>query len=127
MESTQNKIYEIEEQESKPLFKNNQNQQATSNEPDLDTKSDYGDKNDLTVDTTPANQLPFVNIKTGTNMTLMKSPPEFIHHVGDFEPLYPPQEFILEESLRREAERVAHQESLMNRVIYDSIDPSPYL
>ena len=44
----------------------------------------------------------------------------------DFEPLYPPQEFILEESLRREAERVAHQENLMNRVVYDCIDPSPY-
>ena len=68
-----------------------------------------------------------MNIKTGTNVNLMKNPPEFIYHVGDFEPLYPPQEFILEESLRREAERVAHQESLMNRVIYDSIDSSPYV
>jgi len=48
MESTQNKIYEIEEQESKPIFKNNQ-QAAASNEADLDTKSDYGDKNDFTV------------------------------------------------------------------------------
>ena len=37
----------------------------------------------------------------------------------DFEPLYPPQEFILEDSLRREAERVAHQENAMNRVVYD--------
>ena len=26
--------------------------------------------------------------------------------------------------MRREAERVAHQENLMNRVVYDSIDPA---
>ena len=90
MESTQNKIYEIEEQESKPLFKNNQTEKLTPNEVDLDTKSDYGDKNDLTVETSSPQNLPFVNIKTGTNMTLMKNPPDFIHHVGDFEPLYPP-------------------------------------
>jgi hypothetical protein len=47
-------------------------------------------------------------VKTGTNCVLMKNPPVFIKDVGDFEPLYPPQEYILEESLRREAERVAH-------------------
>lgn len=28
--------------------------------------------------------------------------------------------------MRREAERVAHQENLMNRVVFDCIDPSPY-
>ena len=28
--------------------------------------------------------------------------------------------------MRREAERVAHQESLLNRVVFDAIDPSPY-
>ena len=44
----------------------------------------------------------------------------------EFEPLYPPQEFILEDSLRREAERVAHQEAAMDRVVYDCQDASPY-
>ena len=39
---------------------------------------------------------------------LMRNPPNHIKNAGDFEPLYPPQEFILEESLRREAERVVH-------------------
>lgn len=43
----------------------------------------------------------------------------------DLEPLYIPQEHILEECLRREAERVAHQENLMNRVVYDSVDIAP--
>ena len=43
----------------------------------------------------------------------------------DLEPLYTPQENILEECLRREAERVAHQENLMNRVVYDSVDAAP--
>ena len=28
--------------------------------------------------------------------------------------------------MRREAERVAHQESLLNREVFDAIDPSPY-
>ena len=31
----------------------------------------------------------------------------------------------MEECLRREAERVAHQENLMNRVVYDSVDVAP--
>ena len=43
----------------------------------------------------------------------------------DYEPLYVPQDNILEECLRREAERVAHQENLMNRVVFDSVDPAP--
>lgn len=43
----------------------------------------------------------------------------------DLEPLYTPQENILEECLRREAERVAHQENLMNRVVFDSVDAAP--
>jgi hypothetical protein len=38
------------------------------------------------------------------------------------EPLYSPQVNILEDCLRREAERVAHQENLMNRVVYDCVD-----
>ena len=44
----------------------------------------------------------------GTTSLLMRNPPNHIKNAGDFEPLYPPQEFILEESLRREAERVVH-------------------
>jgi hypothetical protein len=61
-------------------------------------------------------------VKTGTQTVLMKVPPYHIKDstaMIDFEPLYPPQEYILEESLRREAERVAHQENAMNRVVYD--------
>ena len=51
---------------------------------------------------------PFEILNSGTNSILMKNPPNHIKNAGDFEPLYPPQEFILEESLRREAERVVH-------------------
>ena len=57
----------------------------------------------------------------------MRTPPYHIKDAEDFEPLYTPRDNILEDCLRREAERVAHQENLMNRVVYDSIDPSPYL
>ena len=63
---------------------------------------------------------------SGTTALISRNPPFHLKDAVDFEPLYPPQEFILEESLRREAERVAHQENLMNRVVYDCIDPSPY-
>ena len=57
---------------------------------------------------------------------MMKNPPYHIKDAEDFEPLYTPKESILEDWLRREAERVAHQENLMNRVVYDCIDSSPY-
>jgi len=70
-----------------------------------------------------------IQVKTGTSTVLIKNPPFHLKDstaMIDFEPLYPPQEFILEDSLRREAERVAHQESSMNRVVYDCQDPSPY-
>ena len=52
-----------------------------------------------------------MEVKTGTSTVLMKNPPFHLKDstaMIDFEPLYPPQEFILEDSLRREAERVAH-------------------
>jgi len=55
----------------------------------------------------------------------MKNGPKHILDAEDLEPLYIPQEHILEECLRREAERVAHQENLMNRVVYDSVDTAP--
>ena len=67
----------------------------------------------------------FIPIKTGTGLKFMKNGPKHIMDAEDFEPLYTPQENILEECLRREAERVAHQENLMNRVVYDSVDEAP--
>lgn len=59
----------------------------------------------------------------------MKNAPKHILDADQFEPLYIHQENILEDTLGREAERVAHQENLMNRVVYDSMtqqeDPAP--
>lgn len=68
----------------------------------------------------------YIPLKTGTSCMMMKNPPYHIKDAEDFEPLYTPKDSILEECLRREAERVAHQENLMNRVVYDAIDSSPY-
>jgi len=68
----------------------------------------------------------YIPLKTGTSGLMMKNPPYHIKDAEDFEPLYTPKESILEDCLRKEAERVAHQENLMNRVVYDAIDPSPY-
>ena len=53
-------------------------------------------------------QKDFIPIKTGTGIKLMKNGPKHIMDAEDLEPLYMPQEYILEECLRREAERVAH-------------------
>lgn len=91
MESTQNKIYEIEEQEAKPQFKNLQNGSiiGSTNEPDI-YENDYGDKAELSKEQSqPSNPSSF-NIKTGTNVVLMKNPPQFIKDAGEYEPLYPP-------------------------------------
>ena len=68
----------------------------------------------------------YIPVKTGTSCLMMKNPPHHIKDTEEFEPLYTPKESILEDCLRREAERVAHQENLMNRVVYDAIDSSPY-
>lgn len=57
---------------------------------------------------------------------MMSNPPEFIDEVEPYEPIAQPQENILEECYRRETERVAHPENLMNRVVYDCVDPSPH-
>ena len=70
-------------------------------------------------------QKDFIPIRTGTGVKFMKNGPKHIMDAEDLEPLYTPQENILEECLRREAERVAHQENLMNRVVYDGVDAAP--
>lgn len=49
-----------------------------------------------------------INVKTGTTVKHMKNPPYHLKNSFDFETMYPPQEFILEESLRREADRIAY-------------------
>lgn len=57
----------------------------------------------------------------------MSKHPEFvIWENGNLEPLFSPNEHVLEECLRREADRLSHQDALMNRVVYDCIDPSPH-
>ena len=49
-----------------------------------------------------------VEVKTGISHPVMKVPPYHIKDAEDFEPLYTPRDNILEDCLRREAERVAH-------------------
>lgn len=43
-----------------------------------------------------------------------------------FEPLYVPEEDILEQSLRKEIEKFCFSDQLMNKLVYDSMDSSPY-
>jgi hypothetical protein len=37
--------------------------------------------------------------------------------------LYPPQDNILEDSLRKESERIANSENLIQKIVYDCFDP----
>jgi cytosolic carboxypeptidase protein 2/3 len=43
-----------------------------------------------------------------------------------FEPLYVPEDEILEQSLRREIEKFCFSDQQLNRLVYDSVDPSPF-
>ena len=56
----------------------------------------------------------------------MKNPPFHSKEASEFEPLYPPQEFILEETLRREAERVSATNDVLGRVVFDAVNPSTH-
>lgn len=51
--------------------------------------------------------------------------PFFINE-ENLEPLYVPKPNIVEESLKREIQKICYPESLINRVVYDSITPSFY-
>lgn len=65
----------------------------------------------------------FVPLKTGIeDYKIMKYGPKHILDADDYEPLYIHQENILEDCLNREAERVAFQHNLMNRVVFDSVN-----
>ena len=68
----------------------------------------------------------WVPIKTGIpGAKFLKYGPKHLMDAEQNEPLYPPAENILEDCLRREAERVAQQENLVNRIVYDSVDADP--
>ncbi|CAD8070138.1 unnamed protein product [Paramecium sonneborni] len=64
--------------------------------------------------------------RTGTDFVLLPNSPEFINHNEPFEPMYIPKQTILEESLRREIERICFADTLLNKVVFDCADPSPF-
>ena len=65
-----------------------------------------------------------IPIRTGIpGVKFLKHGPKHILEAPLHEPLYTPQENIIEDCLRRDAERVASQDTLVNRVVYDSVDP----
>jgi len=58
----------------------------------------------------------------GTDFMLLPRSPEFIVSSEPFEPMYIPKQTILEESLRREIERICFADTLINRVVFDCVD-----
>ncbi|CDW76244.1 zinc carboxypeptidase family protein [Stylonychia lemnae] len=109
------------------MIYNNNNQYDSNNAESLKDMEQrlFGVKREATPLSSYISDQEFIPVKTGTGVKLMKNGPKHILESSEYEPLYIPQDNILEECLRREAERVAHQENLMNRVVYDSVDPSP--
>ena len=67
----------------------------------------------------------WIPIKTGTGFKFLKHGPKHIFDAEEHEPLYPPQDGILEECIRKESERIANQENLIQKVVYDCFDPDP--
>lgn len=63
---------------------------------------------------------------SGTDFVLLPNSPEFILHNEPFEPMYIPKQTILEESLRREIERICFADTLLNKIVFDCQDPSPF-
>jgi hypothetical protein len=65
-------------------------------------------------------------VRTGTSMPMLSQSPEFIEEVEENDSISIPSISTLEEAFRLESERIIMQETLMNRVVYDSIDASPF-
>ncbi len=110
MESTQKKLYDIEDYVEKPINgeseEDDQNDGEESKEEDLG-KIEESKKEDLTTysDTSKRESSGSrVNVKTGTSHPQMSIPPYHIKDAEEFEPLYTPRDNILEDCLRREAE-----------------------
>ena len=68
-----------------------------------------------------------LNTLSGTDFILLPKGPDFIEYSDPFEPVYVPKQNILEESLKREAEKICFHETLLNRVVYDCVDLSFYV
>jgi len=59
-------------------------------------------------------------------LILLPRNPEFVFETDPFETLYAPKQDILENSLRREIEKFCFADTLLNKIVYDSLDPSIY-
>ena len=99
-------MYELEEMIEKPY----------SNDSEEETKEEEIEKEEVlgAFEESKSSQ-PFrdtsnlnIEVKTGITHPMMKTPPYHIKDAEEFEPLYTPRDNILEDCLRREAERMAH-------------------
>ena len=57
---------------------------------------------------------------------MLPNSPSFEQHPERFEPMYIPKQNILEESLRREIERICFADTLINKIVFDSVEQSQY-
>lgn len=55
----------------------------------------------------------------------LKTKPLHILEGDIYEPLYAPQDNIMEDCLRRESERIANQDILINKIVYDCSEAEP--
>lgn len=68
-----------------------------------------------------------IPVKTGTQAQHLKNPPYHLKTCFDFEPLQPFDDKVLERSLLREVQKYTNQDNLLNRVVYDYLEPSPFM
>jgi len=59
-------------------------------------------------------------------LVLLPQNPQLIREIDPFEPVYVPKQSILEEALKREAEKICFKDSQINKVVYDCSDQSYY-
>jgi len=65
-------------------------------------------------------------IKTGTDFNLLPRNPEFLPKDDPYEPLYVPKADVLENALKREIEKFCFSDTLINKVVYDCSESSPF-
>lgn len=62
-------------------------------------------------------------LRSGTDYTFLPNNPQFGNYPEKLAPLYEPEPYILEESIKREIQRICFLDTLLNKVVYDTKEP----
>jgi hypothetical protein len=62
---------------------------------------------------------------SGTDYFFLPANPEFKMYAEKLAPVYEPEPFILEDSIKREIQRICFLDTLLNKIVYDIKEPAP--